>query len=194
MLSETLATELERYRIGPRVRALRLKKKLGLAQLGAHTGLSTAMLSKIERGQIFPTLPTLLRIAMVFGVGLDHFFSPEADGPLVAVVRADQRIRLPMPSDDGSPAYLFESLDFPVADRKIESFFAEFPACSGPSRSHAHGSAEFVYVMEGELELTVAEVVVVLGCGDAVYFDSGQPHAYRRQGPEPCRALVVTVP
>ena len=47
VLSETLTTELERYRIGPRIRALRLKKQLGLVQLGEHTGLSPAMLSKI---------------------------------------------------------------------------------------------------------------------------------------------------
>ena len=84
MLSDTLTNELERYAIGPGIKALRLKKKLGLVQLAAHTGLSSAMLSKIERGQMFPTLPTLLRIAMVFGVGLDHFFSPEKEKPLVA--------------------------------------------------------------------------------------------------------------
>ena len=59
MLSDTLTNELERYAIGPRIKALRLKKKLGLVQLAAHTGLSPAMLSKIERGQMFPTLPTL---------------------------------------------------------------------------------------------------------------------------------------
>ena len=70
MLSDTLTSGLEQYRIGPKIRTLRLKKKLGLVQLGEHTGLSPAMLSKIERGQLFPTLPTLLRIAMVFGVGL----------------------------------------------------------------------------------------------------------------------------
>ena len=50
MLSDTLTNELHRYAIGPRVRALRLRKKLGLVQLGDHTGLSPAMLSKIERG------------------------------------------------------------------------------------------------------------------------------------------------
>ena len=65
--AETLTAGLERYRIGAKVHALRLKKKLGLVQLGEHTGLSPAMLSKIERGQLFPTLPTLLRIALVFG-------------------------------------------------------------------------------------------------------------------------------
>ena len=59
MLSETLAAGLESYQIGPKIRALRLKKNLGLVQLGRHTGLSSGMLSKIERGQLFPTLPTL---------------------------------------------------------------------------------------------------------------------------------------
>ena len=87
MLSDTLTDELGRYAIGPRIKALRLRKKLGLVQLAAHTGLSPAMLSKIERGQMFPTLPTLLRVAMVFGVGLDHFFSPDKEKPLIAVVR-----------------------------------------------------------------------------------------------------------
>ncbi|MDI1344059.1 MAG: helix-turn-helix transcriptional regulator, partial [Pseudolabrys sp.] len=73
MLSQTLTAALEGYAIGPKIRGLRLHKKLGLVQLGEHTGLSPALLSKIERGHLFPTLPTLLRIALVFGVGLDHF-------------------------------------------------------------------------------------------------------------------------
>ena len=86
MLSETLTEGLQQYRIGPKIRSLRLKKKLGLVQLGEHTGLSPAMLSKIERGQLFPTLPTLLRIALVFGIGLEHFFV-EDERPSVAVIR-----------------------------------------------------------------------------------------------------------
>ena len=69
MLSETLTAGLESYGIGAKIRALRQNKDLALVQLGEHTGLSPGMLSKIERGQLFPTLPTLLRIAMVFGVG-----------------------------------------------------------------------------------------------------------------------------
>src|SRR5436190_11740732 len=73
MLSKTLSSGLQQYQIGPKLRSLRLRKKLGLVELGSHTGLSAAMLSKIERGVLFPTLPTLLRIAMVFNVGLEHF-------------------------------------------------------------------------------------------------------------------------
>ena len=75
MLSPTLREGLKSYAIGPKIRAIRLKKKMGLVELGRHTGLSPAMLSKVERGQLFPTLPTLLRIALVFSVGLEYFFA-----------------------------------------------------------------------------------------------------------------------
>src|SRR5215207_10716561 len=113
MLSQTLAAGLESYEIGPKIRALRLKKNLGLVQLGEHTGMSSGMLSKIERGQLFPTLPTLLRIALVFGVGLEHFFVDERKRPQVAVVRKADRLRMPAQPGDDSPAYFFESLNFP---------------------------------------------------------------------------------
>ncbi len=194
MLSDTLATELERYRIGPRVRALRLSKKLGLAQLGAHTGLSPAMLSKIERGQLFPTLPTLLRIAMVFGVGLEHFFVEDDSRPLVAVVRKDERLRLPAPPGDETPFYLFESLDYPVPDRKMEAYYAEFPPNAEPSTPHRHGSAEFIYVLKGRLTVSVDGEDYRLATGDAIYFDSSAQHNYRLDGSDRCSAIVVTAP
>src|ERR671911_2479316 len=91
MLSATLNAGLQGYGIGAKIRALRLKKKMGLVELGRHTGLSPAMLSKIERGRLFPTLPTLLRIALVFSVGLDYFFAGARDKPLVAITRKDER-------------------------------------------------------------------------------------------------------
>src|SRR6186713_3219512 len=75
MLSATLEAGLSDYAIGGKIRALRLKKKMGLVELGQHSGMSPALLSKLERGRLYPTLPTLLRIALVFSVGLDYFFA-----------------------------------------------------------------------------------------------------------------------
>ena len=80
MLSKTLQDGLNDYGIGAKIRALRLKKKIGLVDLGKHTGLSPALLSKIERGRLFPPLPTLLRIALVFGVGVRQRCSTTATG------------------------------------------------------------------------------------------------------------------
>jgi transcriptional regulator with XRE-family HTH domain len=194
MLSETLVAGLEQYRIGPKVRALRLQKKLGLVQLGEHTGLSPAMLSKIERGQLFPTLPTLLRIALVFGVGLEHFFVEARERPLVAVIKKKDRLRLPNARDAETPAYYFESLDFPVTERKMEGYFAEFPARSKPSEPHSHAGAELVFVLKGRLVVNVDDQDNVLDEGDAMYFDSGVPHSYCQQGRSACEAIVVVTP
>src|SRR5687768_18563459 len=94
MLSKTLQDGLNDYAIGAKIRALRLKRKIGLVDLGKHTGLSPALLSKIERGHLFPTLPTLLRIALVFGVGLEYFFAGARDKPLVAIARKSQRVEI----------------------------------------------------------------------------------------------------
>jgi len=191
MLSETLTTALEGYAIGPKIRRLRLRKKLGLAQLGEHTGLSPALLSKIERGHLFPTLPTLLRIALVFGVGLEHFFKADSERPIVAVVRKADRIRLPDKPGRASPAYCFESLDYPVSDRKLDGYYVEVETEDEPSEPHEHPGAEIVFVLRGELVINVAGEDFALQKGDSMYFDSAHPHSYRRKGRSQCAAVVV---
>ena len=194
MLSETLTTALEGYAIGPKIRRLRLRRKLGLVQLGEHSGLSPALLSKIERGQLFPTLPTLQRIAMVFGVGLEHFFKRDSDRPVHAVVRKADRIRLPDKPGKAPPAYYFESLDYPVSESKLNGYYVEVEAQDQPSEPHEHPGAEIIFVVRGELVLNLEGEDVTLCEGDSMYFDSGHPHSYRKNGPSPCAAIFVVTP
>src|SRR6185295_20144508 len=94
MASDTITAGLRNYAIGSKLRRLRLRKSMGLVELSRHTGLSPALLSKLERDVMHPTLPTLLRIAMVFSVGLEYFFNPEPK-PVLAVVRKEDRLRFP---------------------------------------------------------------------------------------------------
>ena len=193
MLSPTLKEGLKAYAIGPKIRAIRLKKKMGLVELGKHTGLSPAMLSKIERGQLFPTLPTLLRIAMVFSVGLDYFIVPERDKPVVGISRHRDRLRFPEKADGKEHAYEFESLDFPAVQRLLNSYFAEFFAVTPEQlRRHQHPGAEFIYVLSGTLTVHLGDEQHTLEARDTIYFDSTVPHAYRKSGSKACCALVVT--
>jgi transcriptional regulator with XRE-family HTH domain len=193
MLSPTLREGLQAYAIGPKIRALRLKKKMGLVELGRHTGLSAAMLSKIERGQMFPTLPTLLRIAMVFSVGLDHFIAGDRDKPVVGISRHQDRLRFPEKAGGADHAYEFESLDFPAAQRLLNSYYAEFFAVAPEKlRPHQHPGAEFIYVLSGTLVLHIGDDQHTLEARDTIYFDSSVPHAYRKSGAKTCGALVVT--
>ena len=195
MLSATLQSGLSEYGIGERIRTLRLKKKMGLVELGRHTGLSPAMLSKIERGRLFPTLPTLLRIALVFSVGLEYFFAGAREKPLIAIVRKGERVTLPDRAGARDVAYRFQSLDFLAPERRINAYFAEFlPVAADKVRPHAHPGVEFIYVMQGSLSLAVGKETQTLEAGDSIYFDSTIPHAYRRAGSRVCAAIVVTSP
>jgi transcriptional regulator with XRE-family HTH domain len=195
MLSATLQEGLSDYGIGEKIRALRLRKKMGLVELGQHTGLSPALLSKIERGRLFPTLPTLLRIALVFSVGLDFFFAGAREKPLVAVIRKRKRLRLPDRPGAREIAYRFESLDYLAPERRFHSFYAEFlPVAPDKLRPHIHPGAEFIYALRGTLTVRIDAVDHTLGAGDSMYFDSSVPHAYTRSGSRACHAIVVTSP
>jgi DNA-binding XRE family transcriptional regulator len=81
-------------RIGERIKHLRLKKSMGLVELGRHTGLSASFLSQLETGRVVPTLRNLARIAMVFSKDLSYFFDPEPQ-TLFRVHRRNERVRLP---------------------------------------------------------------------------------------------------
>jgi transcriptional regulator with XRE-family HTH domain len=193
MLSKTLQDGLNDYGIGAKIRALRLKKKIGLVDLGKHTGLSAALLSKIERGRLFPTLPTLLRIALVFGVGLEYFFAGSREKPLAAITRKDQRVELPERPGAREVSYRFASLDYPATERRFNCYVAEFfPVAPEKLRTHDHAGVEFIYMISGTLSLHMNDEEHVLEAGDAIYFDASSPHAYRRRGGRLCTAVVVT--
>lgn len=193
MASETITTGLKSYGIGGKLRRLRLRKSMGLLELSKHTGLSPALLSKLERDVMHPTLPTLLRIAMVFSVGLEYFFNPEPK-PVLEIVRAQERLRFPDSPDAGRAGYYFESLDFPVANPALHSYLAEFEPMKGEeSRLHAHPGIEFLYMLSGRLELRTERDRHELSKDDCVYFDSTVSHGYRRVGAKRTSALVVTL-
>ncbi len=192
-MNKTIAEGLKPYALGEKLRGLRLKKSMGLVELGKHTGLSPAMLSKLERGKLFPTLPTLLRIAMVFSVGLDYFFTDERKRHVVAVVRKKERLRFAEKMGGVEVAYHFESLDFPANERRFSAFLAQFEAGrSEKVKLHQHAGVEFLYVVHGKLNLTIGTDVHTLEAGDSIYFDSSVRHGYRRTSSHLTTAVVVT--
>jgi transcriptional regulator with XRE-family HTH domain len=180
-------------RLGERIRRLRLKKSMGLVELGRHTGLSASFLSQLETGRVVPTLRNLARIAMVFSKDLSYFFESEP-AAIFRVHRKNDRVRMPQTGVE-PPTYTFESLGYMVPDRLMDPYFAEFvplPQQVEP-KAHQHGGFEFLYVLGGELAVRHGDQEAMLGTGDAVYFDSGTPHSYRCAGAKPAEALIVTI-
>jgi len=179
--------------LGERIRRLRLKKSMGLVELGKHTGLSASFLSQLETGRVVPTLRNLARIAMVFSKDLSYFFETEP-APVFRVHRKKDRVRMPQTGAE-PPTYTFESLGYMVPDRYMDPYFAEFVPLAEhvEPRSHMHSGFEFLFVLAGELSMRHGDQEAKLGPGDAVYFDAGTPHSYRCTSGRPAEALIVTM-
>lgn len=181
------------YDIGQKLKQLRLKKKIALVDLGKHTGLSASMLSQLENGKLVPTLPTLARIAMVFDVGLEHFFADKRARRTFAIVRAAERLRFPDMPGSPVPGFFFEVLAFGATDKNISAYLAEFPKREPRnSRLHHHEGAEFIHVLDGILAINYQSEDHLLKAGDSVYFDASEAHSYWGQSDEPAHAIVVT--
>src|SRR5271155_5006958 len=179
--------------IGERIKRLRLKKSMGLVELGRHTGLSASFLSQLETGRVVPTLRNLARIAMVFSKDLSYFFEAEPS-TLFRIHKKKDRVRLPQTGAE-DPTYYFESLGYMVPDRQLDPYYAEFVPLKKTVevRPHVHPGYEFLYLLEGDLEIRHADKVHALEAGDGVYFDASTPHAYRCLGRVPAVAIIVTM-
>ncbi len=191
--TETTSRVIAEKRIGERIKRLRLKKSMGLVELGKRTALSASFLSQLETGRVVPTLRNLARIAMVFSKDLSYFFENDP-AAVFRIHRRKERVRLPQTGVE-FPSYFFESLGYMVPDRQMDPYFAEFVPLTKEMepKAHMHPGSEFLYVLEGELELRHGEQGCLLGAGDAVYFDSSVPHAYQCQGKKPASAVIVTL-
>ncbi|MGB6691828.1 MAG: XRE family transcriptional regulator [Terracidiphilus sp.] len=191
--SETTERFIAEKHIGERIKRLRLKKSMGLVELGRHTGLSASFLSQLETGRVVPTLRNLARIAMVFSKDLSYFFDTEPL-PMFRTHRRKERMRLPQTGVE-SPTYYFESLGYMVPDRHMDPYYAEFipPSPGMEPKAHLHQGFEFLYVLDGELAIRHGEQEATLEAGDAVYFDASTPHSYVCAGKKPAGAIIVTM-
>jgi len=190
---ETAEAFISEKRIGERIKRLRLKKSMGLVDLGRHTGLSASFLSQLETGRVVPTLRNLARIAMVFSKDLSYFFESDP-ASLFRIHRHSERMRLPQTGVD-DPTYYFESLGYLVPDRQLDPYRAEFLPlkASQTVRPHMHPGFEFLYILDGSLQLLHGDKTHQLEPGDSVYFDAGTSHSYRCASKTPASALIVTM-
>ena len=136
--------------------------------LGRHTGLSPGLLSKLERNKMVPTLQTLLRVALVYGVGLDYFFSTATPPRALGIVRAADRKSFLERLGGREVAWEFECLDFTATERLMDAYRVRFRQAAARPRLHEHAGAEFLYLLRGKMGIVVAGVEHVLAAGDSI--------------------------
>lgn len=191
---ENIREEVKELRIGLKVRRLRQERRMTLQDLADATGLSKPLLSQIENDQVIPPLATLLRISKAFKVGLQLFFQEEGHNEKCILTRAgDSRRMYRRPAEDEPPQpYAYHSLAFGKKQRNMEPFLVEFePRSNHDGLQVCHEGEEFLFLLEGTLELHYGDQVMTMAPGDSVYYDSSEPHGYVVRGDGPTRAVAV---
>jgi transcriptional regulator with XRE-family HTH domain len=179
---------LEPYCIGMKLRSLRTQKRLTLSRLAAETGLSTALLSKLETDRMVPTLPTLATISRIYGVGMSYFFSEPAKHKLSITRKAHLQ-----GNSRGLESVKATLLNTVAEGTRLLARMLEFPA-GGASCSTDVGreSCGLVYVLEGKLQLDAGGMHELLEAGDCASIESEITLAWSAVGKHRCRVLAVT--
>jgi transcriptional regulator with XRE-family HTH domain len=177
---------LEPYCIGMKLRTLRTRKGLTLSRLAAETGLSTALLSKLETDRMIPTLPTLATISRVYGVGMGYFFSEPARHTLSITRKAHLQ-------GNGRGVDQVKSIPLNVLTEssQLVARMIELPPSGISSTEGLRETKGVVYVLEGRLQLDAGGLHEVLEAGDCAYMESEMTIAWSAAGKHRCRVLAV---
>ena len=176
-----------------------------LADLAARSGVSRAMLSKIERREASPTATLLGRLSAAFGLTMSQLFSPmenqpEKQPPMGAIARAqDQPVwrdpetgfvrRSLSPPDFSSPGFTSSGRS------PLELVWGELPPgarIAYPAASYAFIADQQLVVVSGELTIAQGGVLHALGAGDCLRFTCADSE-FRNPGAARCRYVVALV-
>jgi transcriptional regulator with XRE-family HTH domain len=178
---------LEPYCIGLKLRSLRTQKRLTLSRLAAETGLSTALLSKLETDRMIPTLPTLATISRVYGVGMSHFFSEPGRHTLSITRKAHFE-------GDGRGVEPVKVTPLNTAEEgsRLVAQMVEFsPGGSASAADCFREKAGVVYVLEGRLQLDAGGMQEVLEAGDCACIETEMALAWSAADKHRFRILTV---
>jgi transcriptional regulator with XRE-family HTH domain len=184
----TLIEEVTSGRLGERVRALRRERGWTLEMLAERSGVSRAMISKLERGEKNPTLVVAAKVAEGLGMNLSQLVSVEEKSKVVVVPR-ERRMTMRDPETGFERQLLSPSL----GGREVEFMRNVVPenSTSGELPPHRRGVEEYVVVERGRLRAVLGGEEYVLEEGDAAYFEADVAHRFDNAGEGECSYYLV---
>jgi transcriptional regulator with XRE-family HTH domain len=178
--------------VGQRMRIVRQEKGLTTEDVGQRTGLSPTYVDKIEADELSPPLGVLIRIAKALDMRLGRFISTGEVKPFTVVRKHERRIVSRYTSAQGDQyGYTYESLAPDKKDRRMEPFMITLVPSGAKKDLSTHAGQEFIYVLEGAMEVILEEHKDVLHPGDSIYYDSSVPHLVRCHGDKETVILAV---
>ncbi|MEJ3655253.1 XRE family transcriptional regulator [Actinomycetes bacterium KLBMP 9759] len=182
--------------IGPKIRDGRGALGLSLQQLAARSGVSAAAIHKVERGDMVPTITTLLKLAAALGRPIGHFVDDgAAAAPVATHIKAGERRPAPgdwAPAAGGVTAQVVATPTERLRSSGVAAV-VEPGGSSGSSRSLRAGE-EILMVLDGALQVEISGERYDVAAGDVLHYPADRPHAWRNDGDGPATAVWFTVP
>src|ERR1700733_3709519 len=193
-LAENLVWERDLL-IGAHIKHARRNRRLSLRQLADIVGCTESFLSKVENDKVRPSLTMLHKIVVALGISVAKLFAEErVDNSPVTVLPAKRRLTLMTGQLRNGKGISLESL-LPVSSTMLLEANIHHVAPGGSSRGFIkHQGEEMGFVLEGELELSVAKKTFNVKKGDSFFFLSHLPHGYRNPGSITAKILWVNTP
>ncbi|HOO56056.1 MAG TPA: cupin domain-containing protein [bacterium] len=188
-----MSEEPKEMLVGEKIKQLREVKGITLQDFAGKSGFSSALLSQIENHMVSPPLGTLIKLAKALGVEIGEFFEDVREAPYTIVRHSERKKISRVASKMGKNyGYAYESLAFDKKGRHMEPFLVTLePATSKDKHAYAHEGEEFIFVLEGKMEVQLGDHTDVLEPGDSIYYDSTIPHKVQCVDDKP--ALIVAV-
>jgi mannose-6-phosphate isomerase-like protein (cupin superfamily) len=180
--------------IGDRIKGFRTKKKMTLEDAARESGIPASVIAGIEDHTVSPPLGDIICLAEAFKVSVGEVFGDSADAPF-CIVRNDGRKSVSRFNAAGgnSGGYGYESLGYQKQNRQMEPFLVTLTPVKDPQlvQPNKHVGEEFLFVLEGQVDVNLGGHADTLRRGDSIYYDSNLPHVVSCHGNEPATILAV---
>lgn len=190
-----IKAQIKQFRIGEKIRGQRQQRRLTLQELSELTSLSKPLLSQIENEQVVPPLATLLKISRGLKVDIHFFFEDEGNRQNLVLTRGDDLrpdLQRQAVNAENRP-YTYHSLAQGMRQKNMEPFLVEVENSTWDDKLffRHEGEEEFLYVLEGEIDLHYGSDIHRMQAGDSVYYDSSEPHGLVSVGTQKARIVAV---
>ncbi len=182
--------------VGKKIKTIRESKNLSIEEISERSGLSKEQIISIEEGQNLPSLGPLIKIARALGVRLGTFMDDnDSLGPVVCRAADRERassISFSNGATDARKHMEYHPLGQQKAGRHMEPFIIDInPEDSPEFQLSAHEGEEFIYVMQGEIEIVYGKETYTLKEGDSIFYDSIVKHHVHGAPGKPAKILAV---
>ena len=181
--------------VGGKIKSLRENREISVVELAERTGLSVDQIERIENNIDIPSLAPLIKIARALGVRLGTFLDDQDEiGAVVCRKQeaTDATFSFSNNAADARTHMHYHLLSKSKADRHMEPFIIDIDAVGEADYElSSHEGEEFVYVMEGAIEVCHGKKKYVIEAGDTIYYDSIVPHHLHGYQGQAAKILAV---